>query len=46
MSASAERITFALAALGCRANQAELEGLRSALLARGAVEVDYPGPAD
>jgi threonylcarbamoyladenosine tRNA methylthiotransferase MtaB len=38
--------TFALAVLGCRANQEELEALRSQLLARGAREVPYPGPAD
>jgi threonylcarbamoyladenosine tRNA methylthiotransferase MtaB len=38
--------TFALAVLGCRANQAEVDALRSHLLARGAIEVPYPGPAD
>lgn len=38
--------TFALASLGCRANQEELEALRSQLLAQGAREVPYPGPAD
>ncbi len=38
--------TFALAVLGCRANQEELDALRSHLLAQGAIEVPYPGPAD
>jgi len=38
--------TFALASLGCRANQEELEALRAQLLAQGAREVPYPGPAD
>jgi threonylcarbamoyladenosine tRNA methylthiotransferase MtaB len=38
--------TFALAVLGCRANQEELDALRSRLLAAGAREVPYPGPAD
>lgn len=39
-------LTFALAFLGCRANQAELDALRSLLLAHGGREVPYPGPAD
>jgi len=39
-------VTFALAVLGCRANQEEVEALRSHLLAGGAREVPYPGPAD
>ena len=47
MKPFAERVrTFALASLGCRANQEELEALRAQLLAQGAREVRYPGPAD
>jgi threonylcarbamoyladenosine tRNA methylthiotransferase MtaB len=38
--------TFALAVLGCRANQEELDGLRSAFMALGACETPFPGPAD
>lgn len=38
--------TFALGVLGCRANQEEIDALRSALLARGGAEVSYPGPAE
>jgi threonylcarbamoyladenosine tRNA methylthiotransferase MtaB len=44
--AEAVDVTFALAVLGCRANQEELDALRSHLLAHGAREVPYPGPAD
>jgi threonylcarbamoyladenosine tRNA methylthiotransferase MtaB len=37
---------FAIAVLGCRANQEEADSLRSVLLAAGGREVPYPGPAD
>jgi len=40
------RATFALAVLGCRANQEESEAIRSHLTALGGDEIGFPGPAD
>jgi len=40
------RFYFSLAVLGCRANQAEIDMIRSSLSAAGGEEKAYPGPAD
>lgn len=40
------RFTFSVAVLGCRANQDEIDGLRSSLLGLGGTEVSFPSPAD
>ncbi len=38
--------TFSVAVLGCRANQDEIDGLRSHLLGLGGTEVPFPSAAD
>ncbi|MBD3235581.1 MAG: tRNA (N(6)-L-threonylcarbamoyladenosine(37)-C(2))-methylthiotransferase MtaB [Candidatus Eisenbacteria bacterium] len=38
--------TFALGVLGCRANQEEIDALRSQLQSRGGRERPFPGPAE
>ncbi len=40
------RFYFSLAVLGCRANQAEVDVIRSLLFSVGGEEASYPGPAD